>query len=85
MSEKKKAPVPIVGDIWEEKSRPARTVLIEKSSWVTYAWHQRVYQVQYHTLTTPAKKASTYSTIADLDVFQKRFRKNFSNLEVPDA
>jgi len=73
--------VPIVGDIWEEKARPERTVTILKVEWSVYKWGQHVHEVTYHTLTTPAKKPQNYDTVTDMATFQKRFRKHYSGLE----
>jgi len=78
----KKVPlVPVVGDIWEEKYRPARTVTILEVGWRVYKWGQRVREVTYHTLTTPAKKPQDYDTVTDMATFQKRFKKHYSGLE----
>lgn len=77
----KKVPqVPIVGDVWEQKDCPERTIEILKVQWRTYGW-KRFHEVTYRTLTTPAKRPLNMNIVADMEPFQKRFRKHYPSLE----
>lgn len=72
--------VPIVGDVWEQKGCPERTIEILKVEWHSYRW-EKVHEVTYRTLATPAKRAASYAIVAEMTRFQKRFRKHYELTE----
>lgn len=75
---KRRPLVPIVGDIWEEKRSPSRTVEILTVEWCTYAWGQRKHEVTYRTVTpVPKRKPGHSGIVTEVAKFQQRFRKHY--------
>lgn len=71
---------PIVGDVWASKRRRGYTVEVLKVRWRRYGF-KPVHEVEYRTKTTPAKKASTMSTVVEMADFLKAFKKTYPGLE----
>lgn len=73
--------IPVVGDIWESRTRKGYSVEILKVSWNMRQWGQRIREVEYRTFETPAKRPNLIPAIATIPDFQKAFRRRDRTLE----
>lgn len=68
--------VPQPGDVWLDKKRARREVLIERSGWEPKGFG-RAYLITFHTVTVHNVRKSSISSVMELKPFQSRFKKKF--------
>lgn len=74
---KKITQAPIVGDIWESRSRRGYTVVILEVAWIEVRHGKNYQRVTYRTHTTPAKRPNLTPGSTDIEKFHHSFRKHY--------